>query len=167
MQLSGSFSHAGPGLRLMLCSLNGAIPENLDLRLMADRFTSIFPTHLNSPLIGICSDGEIGVDVEKVSAERGLEDLVASHFSTGERMVLDGLEGGDWVDCFYRVWTLKEAYLKAEGVGLIDALAGIEFDLVDPMQAPIVKSPLNGFIPGMWESPLVGCRLRLRRRDGR
>ena len=30
--------------------------------------------------------------------------------------------------------------------------AGIEFDLIDPARAPIVKSPLNEFIPGRWEA---------------
>lgn len=153
-------SHAA--VRVLLSRWTGLAPHALQFergdfgkpRLVSDDRSLHFNLSHSSDLalIGISDGGEIGVDVEKISAERGLEDLVSSHFSSGERMVLDGLEGGEWVDCFYRVWTLKEAYLKAEGVGLIDALSGIEFDLIDPGRAPIVKSPLNGFIPGRWEA---------------
>lgn len=69
-------------------------------------------------LIAVSRDGAIGVDLE---ACRPLSDLAAvatSHFSEQERVSLLALPETERHAAFYRIWTRKEAYLKALGEGL-------------------------------------------------
>ena len=61
--------------------------------------------------------GRIGIDVEIAAPGRAIEGIAARHFSADETR---------WVDSqperFYRLWVLKEAYLKALGLGLAGGL---------------------------------------------
>lgn len=69
-------------------------------------------------LIAVSRDGAIGADLE---ACRPLSDLAAvatSHFATDERTPLLALPQAEQHAAFYRIWTRKEAYLKALGEGL-------------------------------------------------
>jgi len=74
-------------------------------------------------LIAVSRNGAIGVDLE---ACRPLSDLAAvatSHFSEQERVSLLALPDAERHAAFYRIWTRKEAYLKALGQGLSYGLA--------------------------------------------
>ena len=145
-------------LRILLGRATNATPHDLAFLTSPSGKPSLNGSSLHFNLshsgdcavIGICRSCEIGVDVEHVSAERGLKDLVESHFAHEERLTLEQFEGEAWVRKFYRVWTLKEAYLKAEGVGLIDALYEIEFDLSAGTETAIVNSPIEGFRSSDW-----------------
>ncbi|MFN0098285.1 MAG: 4'-phosphopantetheinyl transferase family protein [Gemmatimonadaceae bacterium] len=69
-------------------------------------------------LIAVSRHGPLGVDVE---ACRPLSDLAAvatSHFAADERAPLLALPQTEQHAAFYRIWTRKEAYLKALGEGL-------------------------------------------------
>lgn len=69
-------------------------------------------------LIAVSRDGPLGVDLE---ACRPLSDLAAvagSHFAVDERAHLFALPHAEQHAAFYRIWTRKEAYLKALGEGL-------------------------------------------------
>lgn len=59
----------------------------------------------------------VGVDVERVQ-QRGSLWEVASSYSAEEIEALRGLAPDTFVDRFFDYWTLKEAYLKARGLGL-------------------------------------------------
>lgn len=60
---------------------------------------------------------EVGVDLERVRSLAG--DSLASHFfSLNETSTLQKLPSRQRLEAFYRLWTSKEAYLKARGQGL-------------------------------------------------
>lgn len=61
--------------------------------------------------------GEVGVDVETV-ATREFLDLARRFFAPAEVRQLEGLSEFQRPQAFYRIWTLKEAYIKARGEGL-------------------------------------------------
>jgi 4'-phosphopantetheinyl transferase len=70
--------------------------------------------------------GAIGVDIEKIRDIEEMESIAHRHFTPNERgLVLGGTAEGR-VRRFYRVWTRKEAVLKAHGIGLLR-----EMDRVD------------------------------------
>lgn len=59
----------------------------------------------------------VGIDVETVRHPAPFE-LVSGHFAPAERLWLSGLEAARRDIGFFRLWTLKEAVLKASGDGL-------------------------------------------------
>jgi 4'-phosphopantetheinyl transferase len=73
----------------------------------------------------VAVSAEIGLDVEAVndSQDRG---LVAQHFARSERRLLATVPPAQRAARFTELWTLKESYLKAVGLGLrhpLDAFA--------------------------------------------
>jgi 4'-phosphopantetheinyl transferase len=60
----------------------------------------------------------VGVDVECIRLGDALLELARRVFSPEEVETLGGLSACDSADRFFDLWTLKEAYLKATGVGL-------------------------------------------------
>jgi 4'-phosphopantetheinyl transferase len=60
---------------------------------------------------------EVGVDLERVRSLAG--DQIANHFfSLNEISTLQKFPSSQRLEVFYRLWTSKEAYLKARGQGL-------------------------------------------------
>ena len=60
----------------------------------------------------------IGVDVEQLRNARSLFATACSNFSSEEADALRTLPPAELMDRFFDYWTLKEAYLKARGIGL-------------------------------------------------
>lgn len=82
------------------------------------------PVHFNlshaSGLVALAvgDHPEIGVDVENVQRRLSWEDLAASYFSTHEQAVLAQTAPTQRRARFFEIWTLREAYVKARGLGL-------------------------------------------------
>ncbi len=66
---------------------------------------------------------EVGVDVEPFSRAEEIVPLAPQVFSLAERAQLDALPVTDRPDRALSLWTLKEAYIKARGMGLSLPLA--------------------------------------------
>jgi 4'-phosphopantetheinyl transferase len=77
-------------------------------------------------LIGLST--EIGVDVERLKYHSDLPRFAPSILAAGELQSLRGQYGANWTTRFYQLWTLKEAYAKARGVGLGLKLSDIAFE---------------------------------------
>jgi 4'-phosphopantetheinyl transferase len=73
-------------------------------------------------LVAVGRGWEVGVDVERVRPLDDLEGFATRYFSPAERDALARVPSADRVRAFFEVWTLKEAYLKACGEGLLRAL---------------------------------------------
>ena len=75
----------------------------------------------NSPGLVVCliSQGaEVGVDVEPCERAEKIAALAPEVFSPRERAQLEALHGPERLDRALSLWTLKEAYIKARGLGL-------------------------------------------------
>jgi len=72
---------------------------------------------------------ESGVDVEKVKYSRDLPLVASQVFSPAELTALNELSGWNWTTRFFDLWTLKEAYSKARGLGLSLKWSDINFEL--------------------------------------
>lgn len=87
--------------------------------------------------IALSEHGPVGVDVEAV---RPVEDLTALcemvfHPREHEAMRVLGDDAAAQLGYFFRVWTAKEAYCKAIGLGLAHPLPQIGLDESDPSES--------------------------------
>ena len=69
-------------------------------------------------LIAIAPAGPVGVDVEERSPDRDLDGLAETVFGPDEQAAVVPASGEQKVERFYRLWTIKEALVKALGTGL-------------------------------------------------
>lgn len=71
----------------------------------------------------------VGVDIEASSRIVNLNLLVEKQFSTIEQTQFKGLSEQEKQALFFKIWTLKEAYIKNTGKGLSENLQNFGFDL--------------------------------------
>ena len=69
-------------------------------------------------LIGISARRPIGVDIEQMRGAIDELRLAKTFFREDEHNFIAGLAGGRRLEAFYRIWTAKEAVLKAFGFGV-------------------------------------------------
>jgi 4'-phosphopantetheinyl transferase len=81
-------------------------------------------------LCAITNSSPIGVDVEKTREIRYFNQFVERFLSEAELKWLRDHPSHEQLPSFFRVWTAKEAYLKAVGVGLRAELR--DLDVVSP-----------------------------------
>ncbi len=75
----------------------------------------------NSPSLVVCLIArgvEVGVDAEPIERAEKIAELAPEVFSPLELAQLEVLPGPEKLDRALSLWTLKEAYIKAKGVGL-------------------------------------------------
>jgi 4'-phosphopantetheinyl transferase len=77
----------------------------------------------------VATFAEIGVDVEPCDRDVGLAELAPAVFSPRERARFEAMSGQARQDFFFTLWTLKEAYVKALGIGLSLPVKKVELDL--------------------------------------
>lgn len=81
--------------------------------------------------LAVCAVGtgcQVGVDVERASRDVDELALARRYFSRSEYELLASAPAMNRRQVFYRLWTLKEAYIKARGIGLSIPLADFSFD---------------------------------------
>lgn len=115
-------SHAG--LRLLLAGHLNLPPESVAFvtgdsgkpRLAGTGAVSFNLSHSGVYAAAAVSRGrELGIDIEQIRPDAAWRDIAARFFSPEERAWLDSrVEPG----AFFRLWTAKEAVLKAAGTGL-------------------------------------------------
>lgn len=89
---------------------------------------------------------QLGVDVENMTRVTSCDELARRFFAAAEYQYLRNLPPELQRDAFFRIWTLKEAYIKAEGKGLSIPLDSFHFHFSDK-----VTLQLNGELtPGGW-----------------
>lgn len=73
-------------------------------------------------LIAYAPEGRLGVDIEELQPRRRLDLLMDGALGAEERREVTAREGAEQLRLFFRLWTMKEAVLKAQGKGfLLDA----------------------------------------------
>lgn len=88
-------------------------------------------------LVAASRESEVGVDIEHVRDRPGIPDIIERQFAPAERRALLRAPEAEHLSRFYRYWTLKEAHLKAAGLGMNHALATIDVSgPTDPIELP-------------------------------
>ena len=98
-------------------------PEEFD----AVRFSISHTSGLIACLVTCAS--EAGIDVEKVEPNQELAQVAQNVLSASELQFLNRLSLEKWTSRFFDLWTLKEAYGKARGIGLDLPMKAISFEI--------------------------------------
>jgi len=108
-------------------------------------------------LIGITSQGHIGVDLE-ANQRRALRPraLARRYFSEAERAALDSVAESELGAWFLHTWACKEAVVKAAGLGIANQLCRFTVQ-VDPAQ-PAAVLDMQGGDSGSWNLAIVRPR---------
>lgn len=92
----------------------------------------------DSMILGITLDQTIGVDAEYSTHLPEAQVLARRFFSDEENRWVQSLAGNARDEAFFRIWTGKEAFLKAKGLGLTQRLSEIDI--------PSQRIGLNSFV---------------------
>jgi 4'-phosphopantetheinyl transferase len=92
---------------------------------------------------------DVGVDVEGTTRDVGDARLARRFFAGSEADDVSARDGDDRRERFFAYWTLKEAYIKARGLGLAIPLDQFWFHL-EPEPPRIGFDPALGDDPAWW-----------------
>jgi 4'-phosphopantetheinyl transferase len=97
-------------------------------------------------LLAVSDAGPVGADVEQLLLLPDAEALVKDLFSADEQVLLRTTTPASYWPFFYTIWTRKEAYAKALGMGL--AMSFAEFSVLElvPASPPRLIAPLGAAI---------------------
>ena len=98
-------------------------------------------------LVAVACMPRVGVDVEVHRDRIELERLAERNFSLAERAELLECRGEDLVRGFFRIWTRKEAYVKALGKGLRHPLEDFDVNMGDQARFGSFR---DGSDPARW-----------------
>ena len=101
-------------------------------------------------LLAFARGRDVGVDIERVRADLGLEEIAACCFSPREMASLHSLRNGPRERAFFACWTRKEALAKAEGRGLALALHRFDVTLTPGEPAMLLDTRGNSLEPTKW-----------------
>ena len=93
----------------------------------------------NVALLGVGSNREVGIDVELIRPVRQAQELAQRYFSSSESKALRELPSHQHNEAFLRLWTCKEAFLKALGCGLSFPLDQVTINM-DTINSPHIQS---------------------------
>ncbi len=81
----------------------------------------------NLLLVAISNQEQIGIDVEQISELMYVEDLINSCFTKKEKKLIFNCQNkNNQIEKICQLWTLKEAYVKALGIGLTKPMNSFE-----------------------------------------
>ncbi len=90
-------------------------------------------------LMGVTQSAHIGVDIECEKPSADITGIVKRFFSEPESQAIELLSESERTKAFYRAWTRKESFIKADGRGLSFPLSDFS---VDVSEAPVDQNTL-------------------------
>jgi 4'-phosphopantetheinyl transferase len=97
---------------------------------------------------------DIGVDVECLERSAPLE-LAGRYFAVAECALLSAMREAERPLGFFRLWTLKEAYIKATGLGLSQTLGDFSIGF-DPLRVSFADPALGNSAAWQFRQTTVG-----------
>ena len=90
-------------------------------------------------LIAVTRDHKVGIDVELIRSDMEVESIANRFFSPTETAELMALPSEQRKLAFFNCWTRKEAFIKAQGLGLSLPLASFDVSLT-PSEPAILRA---------------------------
>ena len=110
----------------------------------------------NHVLIAFARKQPLGVDIERIDRRIEIEDLARRFFAAAEADALEALPEAARPAAFVRLWTCKEAVLKALGLGISFGLDKACFHLgADGIPSDLAELPAIAGRPADWQLVLL------------
>lgn len=110
-------------------------PEVANPGLPAVRFNLSHTRGLAACIVTLSSD--CGIDTEKIYARHNPIGVAKRMFSNAEYQYMLQLKDREQLDYFFTRWTLREAYVKARGIGISFPTHKLNFDIESPCEITI------------------------------
>jgi 4'-phosphopantetheinyl transferase len=94
----------------------------------------------NMVAVAVTCRASVGIDVEFIRELQDAHQIVTRNFSPEEQRYITGSAEKEFKDRFFTCWTLKEAFIKAIGMGLSHPLK--TFNIVDSHTG----TPISGWV---------------------
>jgi 4'-phosphopantetheinyl transferase len=95
-----------------------------------DKLLQFNLSHSNDQALYIFGwDHSVGIDLEYICPMQDADDFAAQFYSARETALINSLSDDQKWDAFFKLWTCKEAFLKANGSGLSAPLDEVEISL--------------------------------------
>jgi len=101
-------------------------------------------------VMAVSASGPLGVDIESLKRKAPVE-LAQAYFAPTEAAALAQLPADQQAQRFFQYWTLKEAYIKARGMGLSIPLDQFSFDFAPPAGLRFATDPGLGDEAAQWQ----------------
>lgn len=101
-------------------------------------------------MLAIALERNVGVDLEFTRRDVEIEKLSERFFSVRERESIRALSGARRVAAFFRCWTCKEAFLKAQGVGLSRSLDSFDVEVDSSRPARLLATRPDSSEAAAW-----------------
>lgn len=102
-------------------------------------------------LLAVAKEMELGVDIEQIKDTRDLFGIAESYYHPDEFAQLQQQPAAFQTPYFYRLWTLKEALLKALGVGISAGLENLNFSLDDGISVKLSPVLQQQSVTDKWQ----------------
>jgi 4'-phosphopantetheinyl transferase len=141
-------------LRRALALALGGTPQGLRFSVGPHGKPEVAGLHFNlshsegRALLATCSSHPVGVDLEALRELEVLQ-LARGQFDPAELAALTALDPADRRLGFFRVWTRKEALLKATGLGISTTLDRLVVSAGEAPEVLALRPPIPGQ-PGDW-----------------
>ncbi len=156
-----AFVAAHGALRDILASYLRREPENVQFieeergkpRLVeaADAWLAFNLTHTRGrALVAVARERAVGVDIEHVGRDANHAGVVTHFFSPTEQAAWTALPESGRAEGFFRLWTAKEAYVKARGDGLMHPSARYTMSLDAGKEGALLADELTPDAPRNW-----------------
>jgi 4'-phosphopantetheinyl transferase len=152
------FQRVRAELRRRVAAATGVAPAQVRFRANPWGKPEVDGVHVNAShaqglaLVALTHAGQVGVDVERVERTTRADelDLARRFFTPAEAAALEATGEVDRPRAFLRLWTRKEAALKAWGRGVSGGLERVDVRAVGPVWS---KVHIDGFGP-VWVTDL-------------
>ena len=108
-------------------------------------------------MIGVAAEGRLGIDIEKRRTVRLMSEIASKNFTSDESEFFHRTPGPARQRVFFQLWTCKEAFLKALGVGLTAPLRSFSVDPSRNPQSALVHASAHGERPSDWHVGNIPC----------
>lgn len=110
-------------------------------------------------MLGVTSGRTLGIDTESIGARHVDIEGLDRYFAPQESAALLSLPSAERRRRFFELWTLKESYIKARGLGLAIPLDAFRFELPGGRALTLHMRPELGDSPERWRLWQLAPRL--------